>query len=81
MHQDLVLNTASCKRRQFRSFVGGKGFDRLDQPNCADGDQVLQIFSGVIEFFDDMDTKQRKCFVAVMSNLDEFIILHEKNVT
>jgi hypothetical protein len=40
------------------SFVWGKRFNRFDQPNRADGDEILQILSCVIEFFDDVNTKR-----------------------
>ena len=55
-----VLDTTCCKSRQLSPFVWGEGFDRFDQTNRPYGDQIFQIFPCVIEFFEDMDTKQRK---------------------
>jgi hypothetical protein len=56
MHQNLVLDAARRERRELRALAGLEALDRLDQPDRADADKVLEIFPGVVEFFDDMDT-------------------------
>ncbi|MNC79325.1 hypothetical protein D3C75_1317740 [compost metagenome] len=54
MHQDFILYTASRESRQLGSFAQPEAFNGFNQANRPDGDQVLEIFSGVVEFLDDM---------------------------
>jgi hypothetical protein len=53
-----------------------KGFNRFNQPDGPNAYQVLQVLTGVVEFFDDVNTKQRKRFITMIDHLDKFIFLH-----
>jgi hypothetical protein len=55
MHQNLIFNTPRCKRRQFGSLVRRERLDRFDQADGSDADQIFHVFSGIVEFFDDMN--------------------------
>jgi hypothetical protein len=57
MHKDFIFEKPGRKCCQLGAFAGLEAFDGLDEANGADGDQILQIFAGIIEFFDDMDTE------------------------
>ncbi|MNI97031.1 hypothetical protein D3C73_1556020 [compost metagenome] len=54
MHQNFILYTTSCESRQLGSFAQPEAFNGFDQANRPDGDQVLQILAGIVEFLDDM---------------------------
>ncbi|MNI90079.1 hypothetical protein D3C73_1475610 [compost metagenome] len=51
MHEDFILDTAGGKSRKLRAFVRAVALDGLDQPDGADGDEVLHVFACVVEFF------------------------------
>jgi len=55
VHQDLILNTASGKSSQLRPLVRTVAFNGFDESDRSDGDQILHILTGVIEFFEVMD--------------------------
>ncbi|MNP69846.1 hypothetical protein D3C76_1659990 [compost metagenome] len=57
MHQDFVFNTTRGEGSQLRPLIRRKGFDGLDQPDGADGDQILQVLSGIVELLDDVGHK------------------------
>jgi len=62
MHQNLVLDAARRERRELRALPGLEALDRLDQPDRADRDQVLEVFSRVVEFLDVVDNNGPKKF-------------------
>ena len=53
VHEDFVFDTSGGEGRQLGPLPAGT-LDGFDQTDGADGDQVLEIFSGVIELFHDM---------------------------
>jgi hypothetical protein len=56
MHKYFVLNTAGGECRELRSFIRLKALDGLDEADRADRDQVLEIFTCIVEFFDIVNT-------------------------
>ncbi|MNF00050.1 hypothetical protein D3C80_1988120 [compost metagenome] len=56
MHENFVLNTTGCERRELRALAGLKALDCFNQPDGANPDMILQILTCVIEFFEVVDT-------------------------
>ena len=59
VHQNLVFDAARRIRRKLDVPVGPEGIDGLDQTNGSDGDQVLQIDTGVFEPARDIHDKAK----------------------
>ena len=57
MHQDLVLDAARGIGRELDVPVGAERADGLDQANCADGDEILNVDAGVFKAPRDVDHK------------------------
>ena len=55
MHEDLVLDAAAGIGRELDVLSGVEGVDGLDQPDRADGDQILDVDAGVLEAARDED--------------------------
>ena len=51
IHQDLVFGAFAGIRRQPHAFVGPVGIDALDEPDRADGDQVIRVVVVRVVFF------------------------------
>ena len=50
IHQDLVLDAARGIRRELDVLVRAKGIDCLDEPDGADGDQIVLIDARILKF-------------------------------
>jgi hypothetical protein len=57
VHQYLTFYTPCGKSRQLWPLVRAIALDGFDQANGADGDEILHIFTGIVEFFEDVNTK------------------------
>ena len=55
MHEDFIFDTAGSIGCQLDLFVGRKGINRLDQPNCANAGQILQRISTSFKLLCDID--------------------------
>lgn len=60
MHQNFIFYTTRCECCQLCTFPGLKAFDGLNQSDGANGYEVLQIFTCIIKFLEDINTKQSK---------------------
>lgn len=58
MHQNFIFYAAGGECRQFRPFAGLEAFDRFDQADRSDGDQVLQVFAGIVELLEVVNMKR-----------------------
>ncbi|MNL42747.1 hypothetical protein D3C87_1652240 [compost metagenome] len=54
VHQDFVFNTTRGEGSQLRPLIRREGFDGLNESDGADGDQILQVLSGIVKLLDDM---------------------------
>ena len=54
IHQDLIFYASGSIGRQSRALTGVEGRDAFDEPNRADGDQILLIGGLCIVFFHDV---------------------------
>lgn len=56
MHQDLVLDTTSRECGELRAFAGLKALNGLDEADRADRNQILEIFAGIVELLEVVNT-------------------------
>ena len=54
VHEDLVFNAAAGIGAETDVFVGIEGVDRLDQPDGADGHQIVLLILPAVVFFNDV---------------------------
>lgn len=54
-HEDFIFDTAAGISGQFDVFFGVKGIDGFNKADAADGDEILQINTGIIEFAGNID--------------------------
>ena len=62
MHQNFVFDTTGGIGGELGAFFNGEAFDRLDQADGADRDQVFTVLTGVFEFFHDMGHETQVVF-------------------
>jgi len=56
MHKYFILDTTSCECSELCPFAGLEALDRFNQTDCPDANQVLEILTRIVEFFDVVDT-------------------------
>lgn len=56
MHKYFVFDTTSGEGREFGAFSRLETLNRLNQSDSPDRDQILEVFAGVVEFLDIVNT-------------------------
>ena len=62
VHEDLIFDAARGIRRELDVLVGAEGVDGLDEPDRADGDQILDVDAGVFKAARDVDDQPQVPF-------------------
>ena len=62
VHQNLIFDTAGCVGGKLDVLVCLEGVDRLDQPDCADGYQILDPRTRVFKSFGNVDHQPQIVF-------------------
>ena len=55
IHQDFILDAARGIRRELDVLVRTEGVDRLDEPDGADGDEIVLVDARVLKFLRNID--------------------------